>query len=126
MALCPYSFGPFFLSFGTMVWYITHGPFPMPSWHTHPLWAFSKCLPLLSPPPGKKAPGPLPAVSQRSSPTANLPGGKAGCFTLGDDDPQLSFTQLTATLATSKEPVSNLRLNFHTTEPFISLIPLHG
>lgn len=76
--------------------------------------------------PSKKAPGPFPEVSQCSFPTANLPGGKAGLSALGDDNLHSSFTQPTATLATSKEPLSNLRLNFHKTEPFIFLIPLHS
>lgn len=57
--------------------------------------------------PGKKAPGPSSGVSQCSFPTANLPGGKAGPFAPGDDDPHSSFTQPAATLATSKEAVSD-------------------
>jgi len=78
------------------------------------------------PPSGKKAPGPFPAVSQRSVPTVNLPGGKAGLSAPGGDVWHSTFTQLTATLAASMEPVSNLKLNFHKTEPFIPPIPLHG
>lgn len=110
MSPCP-SPGLLFLSFVTMVWYICHSTFPTLSWCTHLLRACSKCPTLLSSPPGKKALGPFPAVSQCSFPTANLPGGKTGLF--APDDCHSNFTQLTATLTTSKEPVSHLRLNFH-------------
>lgn len=105
-------------------WYGTSPTVHSAHWVNASLVGISKCPISLSPPPGKKAPGLSPVVSQCSFPTANLPGGKAGLFGPGDDDPHSSFTELTATLATSKDPMSNLRLNFHETEPFISLIPL--
>lgn len=125
MSLCPASSGLFFLSFWTMVWYVSHSTLPALGWCTYILWTFSKCPTSFSSPPGKKAPDPFSAVSQHSIPTANLTGGKAGLSAPGGDDPHLSFTQPTATLTTSKEPMSNLRLDFHKAEPFVSVIPWH-
>lgn len=123
VSLCPSSSGHFFPSFGTMVWDIFHSTCPTQSWCKFTCRGpFPKYPALLLPPPGEKAPGP----SQPSSPTErNLPGGKARNFAPGDDALHPSFPQLTVTLATGKEPKSNVNLNFHKTECFIFLLPLH-